>query len=309
MKNQYSKSSFHKLYLIEQEMYHRMLRYMNEVDKQEINDLNVEHRPEYEDSDVVVEDDILGEKEDFPTTDENEQNDGGKVSSTELSPELPKEILREGTRESFRDSSQPSIIEDKLQSSIEEETFQTPIEEKIISAKEKNIKRPKKYACNICVNKKFTTRSSLNRHHKSFHIPQPLNKIIEVETNPKDLTSDFGNNPVYSESKKSTTAKRQREEDELSIQSNEKNARYGNLEYELANNLPSRGLKRKAPKRATDLEPRKKFHWESFDGNETNYNADSSYEANQTQNRGLKRKGPKRATDLEPRKKFRWEEY
>ena len=110
---------------------------------------------------------------------------------------------------------------------------------------------------------------------------------------------------MYSESKLSTTAKRQREEDELSTHSNEKNARYGNLEYELANTLERRGLKRKGPKRATDLEPRKKFHWESFDSNETKHNADIS-----TPNRGLKRKSyVKRATDLAPRKKFRWETY
>ena len=310
MKNQYSKSSFHKLYLIEKEMYHRMLQYMNEVDKQEINDLNAEHRPEYEDTDVAVEEDAMSEKEEFGPTDKKEQNDVSKESSTEISHELPREILREGTRESLREASQPSIDEEKLQSSIEEEKLQTPIEEKIISGKEKNVKRPKKYACGICVNKKFTTRSSLKRHHISFHFAQPLHKTVEVETKPKDLTTNSGSNPMYSESKLSTTAKRQREEDELSTHSNEKNARYGNLEYELANTLERRGLKRKGPKRATDLEPRKKFRWESFDGNETNYNTDSGYEANiSTPNRGLKRKGPKRATDLEPRKKFRWEAY
>ena len=301
MKNQYSKSSFHKLYLIEKEMYDRFLQCMNEVDKQEINDLNAEHRPEYEDTDVVVEEEAMSEKEELYKTDKDEQNGGDNKSSTEASYEVPREILREGARESLRDVSQSSI-EEKLQTPIEEE--------RVTSGKEKNVKRPKKYACNICINKKFTTRSSLIRHHKSFHIAQPLNKAVEVETKPKDLASNSGSNPMYSTSNLSTTSKRKREEDEFSTHSNEKNAHYGNLEYEIANHLGRRGLKRKGPKRATDLEPRKKFHWESFDGNETNYNADSGYEANiSTLNRGLKRKGPKRATDLEPRKKIRWEVY
>ena len=312
MKNQYSKSSFHKLYLIEKEMYDRLLPHMNEVDKQEINDLNAEHRPEYEDTFAALEEEATREKEkELDISDNEEQNDDSNEISTKISYEVPRETVQEETRESLSKASQPSIEEEKLQSLIEEEKLQPPIEEeKFTSGKEQNIKRPKKYACNICVNKKFTTRSSLNRHHKAFHIVQPLNKTVVVETKPKDHASNAGPSPKYTISKHSTPVKRQREEDEFSTHSNEKSAHNDNLEYKLENTLERRGLKRKGPKRATDLEPRKKFHWESFDEIEPNNNTNSGNEANiSTPNRGLKRKGPKRATDFEPRKKFRWEAY
>lgn len=287
MKNQYSKSTFHKLYLIDKEMYDRILPYMNEVDKQELNDLNAEHRPEYEDAEEVVEEESPREKEEELETSNNvEQN----YDSNEILNESP----REGARESLSEASQPAIAPQKFPST-EDEKLQPSIKEDA-SGKETKVKRAKKYACNICVNKKFTTRSSLNRHHKTFHIVQPLNKAIETETKTKDITSNATSKP-------STAVKRQREDDEFSIDSNEKSTHYGNLEYE--NTLERRGLKRKGPKRATDLEPRKKFHWESFDSNETKHNADIS-----TPNRGLKRKSyVKRATDLAPRKKFRWETY
>ena len=44
-----NKSSFNKLYLIESEMFNRILPHLNEVDKQELNDLN-ERNQLFEDS-------------------------------------------------------------------------------------------------------------------------------------------------------------------------------------------------------------------------------------------------------------------
>ena len=40
----YKKSSFHKLYLIEPALYEKMLPLLNDVEKQEIIDLNEEHK-------------------------------------------------------------------------------------------------------------------------------------------------------------------------------------------------------------------------------------------------------------------------
>ena len=39
-----NKSSYHKLYLIDSEMYNRILPHLNEVDKQELNGLNENNR-------------------------------------------------------------------------------------------------------------------------------------------------------------------------------------------------------------------------------------------------------------------------
>ena len=48
MKNTYAKSAFHKLYLIDKEMYDRILPQLNNVEKQELDNLNNEHRPDFE---------------------------------------------------------------------------------------------------------------------------------------------------------------------------------------------------------------------------------------------------------------------
>ena len=54
MKTAENKSSFDKLYLIQPEMYHRILPYLNEVEKQELNDVNEKNRP-FEENDETFE--------------------------------------------------------------------------------------------------------------------------------------------------------------------------------------------------------------------------------------------------------------
>ena len=48
-----SKSMFHKLYLIEKEMYDRIIPHLSQVDKQEIDDLNDENKPHYQDEEPL----------------------------------------------------------------------------------------------------------------------------------------------------------------------------------------------------------------------------------------------------------------
>ena len=40
------KSSFHKLYMIEEETYHKILPFLNEMDRQELLNLNEEYKDE-----------------------------------------------------------------------------------------------------------------------------------------------------------------------------------------------------------------------------------------------------------------------
>ena len=54
MKTAENKSSFDKLYLIQPEMYDRILSYLNEVEKQELNDVNEKNRP-FEENDETFE--------------------------------------------------------------------------------------------------------------------------------------------------------------------------------------------------------------------------------------------------------------
>ena len=49
-----NKSSYDKLYLIHSDVYDRILPHLNEVDKQELNDMNEKNRP-FEENDETFE--------------------------------------------------------------------------------------------------------------------------------------------------------------------------------------------------------------------------------------------------------------
>ena len=55
MKTAENKSSFDKLYLIQPEMYDRILPYLNEVEKQELNDVNEKNNRPFEENDETFE--------------------------------------------------------------------------------------------------------------------------------------------------------------------------------------------------------------------------------------------------------------
>ena len=59
-----NKSSYDKLYLIHSDMYNRILPLLNEVDKQEINDINEKNRP-FEENDETFEEKNEEQKNDY----------------------------------------------------------------------------------------------------------------------------------------------------------------------------------------------------------------------------------------------------
>ena len=106
--------------------------------------------------------------------------------------------------------------------------------------------KPKKFQCDGC-NKSFTTKYSLNRHHRNFHEHVPTMRdereaILPEISYAERRGQKRGNDDIDYE--EATHFKRPRIE-------------------EFVRNQPH-GIKRKAPKRATDNEPRKRLHWESF---------------------------------------------
>ena len=263
-----NKSSYHKLYLIDSDMFNRVLPQLNEVDKQELNDLNEKNRS-FEDN----------------------QNDE------------TFEQKNEDTEQKHEDTEQ---INDSLDDDDDEEP---KIDKPTISVVEKTPgKKMKKFACEICVNKKFTTKQRLKRHHKTFHDKKHSIKETEVypevrypdtslpeterkasfiqEPESKNLKRKFQHNPddfhlirdnlVFS-----------RDEPVIKLP---KHTEFPNIEEQ-------RGVNRKVPKRAKvkrkfddntddferderredepevkipkykefpDSTQRKKFHWESF---------------------------------------------
>ena len=68
----------------------------------------------------------------------------------------------------------------------------------IMSSKSADSKqmKPKKFACNVCINKKFTTKHSLKRHHKTFHEVHEENKQgLKKDETPTSNASELEINP------------------------------------------------------------------------------------------------------------------
>jgi hypothetical protein len=68
----------------------------------------------------------------------------------------------------------------------------------IMSSKSADSKqmKPKKFACNVCINKKFTTKHSLKRHHKTFHEVHEENKQgLKKEERPTSNAAELEINP------------------------------------------------------------------------------------------------------------------
>ena len=57
----------------------------------------------------------------------------------------------------------------------------------------KPLRKEKKFACERCINKKFTTKQSLKRHYKTFYTPKQFIKQIEFKNSeePMQLKSNL----------------------------------------------------------------------------------------------------------------------
>ena len=85
MKKTYpSKSSFQKLYLIEEEMYNRIIPKLNEVDKQELNYLNESNKSYHDSNDDDDDDD--NDNDDNDTRKENNNDDTRKQKNELTNP-------------------------------------------------------------------------------------------------------------------------------------------------------------------------------------------------------------------------------
>ena len=207
-KRMFEKSTFSKLYLIDEETYNRITAQLTELERQDLEDLNIENG-----SDSALKDDASEMK-----------------SAT---PEIDTE-------------SAAKLADDDINNQEVTKNF-SPEESSVKTRKMK----PKRFACSICITKKFTTKSSLKRHHRLFHEQKQFIKTeeqpLEAETLPskeRELDNDFalsrGLKRKALENLEQTPEKKFRSE------------------------APVRGVKRKALASSRDTEPQKKFHWSSF---------------------------------------------
>ena len=222
-----SKTSYDTLYLIEKEMYDRILPKLNEVDKQELNDLQESYKP-YQNS----EDSVL-EENDQPLSKPQTANKifGSEINKEEMSP-------------SSNTVNQLSSIPSG-----------------------KSIKKEKKYACEICVNKMFTTKQSLKRHSKNFHMPK---QFIKQNEEPKESDEANHTSPAKKSILKRKFSPEENTASEEPVQKQVKfdlKRKFSDDDDESVREEPvqksqklSQGMKRKAP----DTLPNKRFRWSSF---------------------------------------------
>ena len=215
-----NKSSYNKLYLIDSEMFNRVLPHLNEVDKQELNDLNEKNRS-FEDN---QNDETLEQKNE----DTEQINDALDPAPIDEEPNIDKP---------------PILVDGKMPG-----------------------KKTKKFACEICVDKKFTTKQSLKRHHKTFHEKKHSIKETEIYPEvkyPNTSLPAIEKKASFIKEPESKNLKRKFEDNPDEFEGDEpvlklpKYTEFPEIEEQ-------RGVKRKGPKRATDSMPRKRFHWESF---------------------------------------------
>ena len=95
MKKTYpSKSSFQKLYLIEEEMYNRIIPKLNEVDKQELNYLNESNKSYHHSNDDDDNDDNDTRKENNNDNDDTRKQENELTNSVNDQP-LPSKKRKE----------------------------------------------------------------------------------------------------------------------------------------------------------------------------------------------------------------------
>ena len=265
----YRKSTFHKLYLIEPELYYKILPLLNELDKNELLQLNQKHSEE----EMVIEeknrDNMEKVESNSPSYQEN-QIMRNYDSVKDRTVEDRSSLLEENQIENTDVNSSPDY-------SIEE----YPMKNRKLQLKTSHKqKRPKKYLCNKCT-KAFTTKYSLKRHDMNFHTNQnkpylqkedPQNNDYippSNETNTYEINRGMKRKPEdtfdsqYKRMKPTRGIKR-KQEDDIEIDTTDfKQPRLETSAMGLEDFSARRGIKRQM-NRVSDSDPRKKTRWIDF---------------------------------------------
>ena len=247
----FKKTTFRKLYLIEPELYNRILPLLNEIDKNELIQLNQEH----------LEDEMGVEDETSANVDENKT-------------ESQTGVLQENQ------TMRSSISEPSSQHSSKE-----PLENSnhLKLGRSNKQKKPKKFLCQKCT-KSFTTKFSLKRHNKTFHtvsnqeqqnidnqeydtgntnINEMVNKTVSNKRMKRKL-SDVDDDAIYPKRLKATRGVKRQQDDSLNTDVTDfKQPRIETSAMGLEDFSAPRGIKRQRNKAAYS-EPRKKTRWIDF---------------------------------------------
>ena len=234
----YKKSSFHKLYLIEPALYEKMLPLLNDVEKQEIIDLNEEHK------DGLVEE--FGEN---TTNNDDAEPPQEEIVASGEDPAPP-----------MKSTSETPIAQEQDSQNVQT-TTQT---EATVAAPSVRKKNPKRFPCDSC-HKAFTTKFSLKRHFKTFHTPantEPPQTSAEKSVDQKRKVSDMTPNVENETLKKPKWTPGQKRKKSMP-----QGTLFKQMHLEPSSSVEDfyapRGIKRKI-KRTIDAQPNKKSRWVNF---------------------------------------------
>ena len=258
----YKKSTFHKLYLIEPELYNKVLPLLNQLDKNELLQLNERYSEEDElfpldetHSEETITNDIENIKSTHPSYQENPT-----ITSSD-----PAEAKSPFTQEnSFQNHGSEYY----------------PIRAKHLHTETlSKQKKPKKFLCKKCT-KSFTTKYSLKRHDKNFHTNLYKETLQNTESVPVDnepsttyennhgIKRQIENPDDYDSQnkrmKQTRGIKRKQEEDDIETDATDfKQPRLETSAMGLSDFSAKRGIKRKI-NRVSDSDSRKKHRWIDF---------------------------------------------
>ena len=252
MKTPADKSQYKRLYLIQPEIYNRVLPKLNEVEKQELKDLNEKNSNFQEDEETLEEKDDNGEGV-------NEGTEGVNDNVEEVTDDVKMDQPPENKEEPKTDK--PKISVKMVKDSNGK-----------WSVKKTPLKKVKNFPCKICANKSYTTKRSLQRHNNSFHVKK--HSIKETEVTPEVIYPPLPPSPsppppppVKSEERKSLKRKHQYYPGEFHLEKD--NQQFSRDEpvakrpKGVESEVPKRNkVKRKYQNDTNDS--KKKWSWESY---------------------------------------------
>ena len=251
------KSSYDKLYCVQEEVYNRIMPKLNDVEKEELKDLNEKNGNFQEDEETPE------EKND----DSEEMNDDGEGINDDA------EGINDDAEEINDDVEE--IMDRPPENKEEPKTDKVRLVKKSNgkwSIKKKPLKKVKNFPCKICANKSYTTKRSLQRHNNSFHVKK--HSIKETEVIPEVIypplppsPSPSPPPPVKSEERKSLKRKHQYYPGEFHLEKD--NQQFSRDEpvakrpKGVESEVPKRNkVKRKYQNDTNDS--KKKWSWESY---------------------------------------------
>ena len=247
------KSSYDRLYCIQEEVYNRIMPKLNDVEKEELKDVNEKNGNFQEDEEAPE------EKND----DSEEMNDDGEGINDYA------EGINDDAEEINDDVEE--IMDRPPENKEEPKTDKVRLVKKSNgkwSIKKKPLKKVKNFPCKICANKSYTTKRSLQRHNNSFHVKK--HSIKETEVIPEVIYPPLPPSPppsVKSEERKSLKRKHQYYPGEFHLEKD--NQQFSRDEpvakrpKGVESEVPKRNkVKRKYQNDTNDS--KKKWSWESY---------------------------------------------